>query len=63
MYINMITYYVVALPSAYYLCFRYSSHQVVKFDFDSIDTNEIKVEVPGIGLKGIWLAFFLGMIH
>ena len=63
MYINMVTYYVVALPSAYYFCFRYSFHQEINFDFDSLDTNEIIVDVPGIGLKGIWLGFFLGMIH
>lgn len=63
MYINIITFYVVSLPSAFYLCFRYSSTKQIQFDFDSLDTNEIIIEVPGLGIKGIWLAFFLGFIH
>ena len=40
MYTNFITYYIIVIPSAFFLCFS-----------------------QGMGIKGLWFAFFIGLTH
>ena len=57
MVINFISYYLIIIPMAYYLTFRFSN-KAWFLDGDSPD-----FEKPGLGLIGIWMGFVIGMIH
>ena len=50
MWINCVTYYIIVLPLAVYFTFFYKSSSSSSLE-------------RGIGLRGIYLAMFFGMIH
>ena len=51
----LISIYTIALPLGYYLVFHYGEHA-------SLEGNNLGYTVPGMGIKGFWIAQIIGFV-